>query len=37
MIEHLEGLGSSYPKLTVDIVRIRREYHEAKTAAPCPR
>jgi PPK2 family polyphosphate:nucleotide phosphotransferase len=33
VVEHLEGLGLSYPKPTVDIERIRREYHAAKHAA----
>jgi PPK2 family polyphosphate:nucleotide phosphotransferase len=27
VVEHLEGLGLKYPKPTVDIARIRREYH----------
>ncbi len=27
--EHLEGLGLKYPKPTVDLARIRREYHAA--------
>jgi PPK2 family polyphosphate:nucleotide phosphotransferase len=30
VVEHLESLGLSYPKPTVDIERIRREYHAAK-------
>jgi PPK2 family polyphosphate:nucleotide phosphotransferase len=33
VVEHLEGLGLRYPKPTVDIERIRREYHRAKHAA----
>jgi PPK2 family polyphosphate:nucleotide phosphotransferase len=33
VVEHLEGLGMSYPKPTVDIERIRREYDAAKHAA----
>jgi PPK2 family polyphosphate:nucleotide phosphotransferase len=32
LVEHLEGLRMSYPKPTVDIERIRREYHAAKDA-----
>jgi PPK2 family polyphosphate:nucleotide phosphotransferase len=35
VVEHLEGLGLSYPKPRVDIARIRREYHhEVREAAP---
>jgi PPK2 family polyphosphate:nucleotide phosphotransferase len=30
--EHLEGLKMAYPKPTVDIEHIRREYHAAKKA-----
>ena len=30
VVEHLEGLGLKYPKPTVDIARIRREYHTMK-------
>jgi len=33
VVEHLEGLGLSYPKPAVDIARIRREYHEAHQGA----
>jgi len=33
VVEHLEGLGLSYPKPTVDLERIRREYHQAQEAA----
>ena len=29
VVEHLEGLGLAYPKSTVDLARIRREYHAA--------
>lgn len=29
VVEHLEGLGLTYPKSTVDLARIRREYHAA--------
>jgi PPK2 family polyphosphate:nucleotide phosphotransferase len=29
VVEHLEGLGLSYPKPNVDIASIRREYYEA--------
>ncbi len=32
VVEHLEGLGLRYPKPTVDIARIRREYHAAREA-----
>ena len=28
-VEHLEGLGLAYPKPTVDLAHIRREYHAA--------
>jgi PPK2 family polyphosphate:nucleotide phosphotransferase len=30
MVEQLEALGMHYPKPTVDLDRIRKEYHEAK-------
>jgi len=30
VVEHLEGLKLNYPKPTVDIEQIRREYHVAK-------
>ncbi len=30
VVEYLEGLKMSYPKPTVDLNRIRREYHQAK-------
>ena len=33
VVEHLESLNLSYPKPTVDLERIRREYHAAKRAA----
>ena len=33
VVEHLESLKLSYPKPTVDIEHIRREYHAAKHAA----
>lgn len=33
LVEHLESLSLSYPKPTVDLERIRREYHAAKRAA----
>jgi PPK2 family polyphosphate:nucleotide phosphotransferase len=33
VVEHLETLNLSYPKPTVDLERIRREYHAAKRAA----
>jgi PPK2 family polyphosphate:nucleotide phosphotransferase len=36
VVEHLEGLGLSYPKPTVDLARIRREYHEAEQAGSTP-
>jgi hypothetical protein len=32
-VEHLEDLGLTCPKPTVDLERIRREYHAAKHAA----
>jgi PPK2 family polyphosphate:nucleotide phosphotransferase len=32
VVEHLEGLNMHYPKPTVDIEHIRREYHAAKKA-----
>lgn len=32
VVEHLDGLKLSYPKPSVDIERIRREYHAAKRA-----
>jgi PPK2 family polyphosphate:nucleotide phosphotransferase len=32
LVEHLEGLKMGYPRPTVDLDRIRREYHEAKRA-----
>jgi PPK2 family polyphosphate:nucleotide phosphotransferase len=32
MVEHLEGMKMSYPKPTVDLEHIRREYHAAKKA-----
>jgi PPK2 family polyphosphate:nucleotide phosphotransferase len=32
IVERLEGLHMSYPKPTVDLDRIRREYHAAKDA-----
>ncbi len=31
IVEHLEELKMSYPKPTVDLKRIRREYHAAKS------
>ena len=31
IVEHLEGLSMKYPKPTVDIERIRREYHAAES------
>jgi len=37
VVEHLEGLGLSYPKPTVDLARIRREYHQAQAAASTPK
>jgi PPK2 family polyphosphate:nucleotide phosphotransferase len=30
LVEHLEGLKMGYPKPTVDLDRIRREYHAAR-------
>lgn len=33
VVEHLESLKLSYPKPTVDLERIRREYHAAKHTA----
>ena len=36
VVEHLEGLGLSYPKPTVDLARIVREYHQAQQAASSP-
>jgi PPK2 family polyphosphate:nucleotide phosphotransferase len=33
LVEHLESLNLSYPKPTVDLERIRREYHAAKHAS----
>ena len=32
LVEHLEGMRMSYPKPTVDLDHIRREYHEATKA-----
>ena len=32
VVEHLESLNLSYPKPTVDLERIRREFHAAKRA-----
>lgn len=32
MVEYLEGLKMAYPKPTVDIEQIRRDYHAAKSA-----
>jgi PPK2 family polyphosphate:nucleotide phosphotransferase len=32
MVEHFEGLRMSYPKPSVDLEHIRREYHAAKKA-----
>lgn len=32
VVHHLETLGMSYPKPTVDIERIRHKYHEAEKA-----
>jgi Polyphosphate kinase 2 (PPK2) len=32
MVEHLEGLKMTYPKPTVDLEHIRREYHAANMA-----
>jgi PPK2 family polyphosphate:nucleotide phosphotransferase len=37
VVEYLEGLGLSYPKPSVDLARIRREYHEAQQAASAPK
>jgi len=37
VVEHLEGLGLSYPKPAVDITRIRREYHVAQNAGSAVR
>jgi PPK2 family polyphosphate:nucleotide phosphotransferase len=37
VVEHLEGLGLSYPKPTVDLARIQRDYHEAQQAAAAPK
>ena len=37
VVEHLEGLGLSYPKPTVDLARIRRQYHQAQAAASSPK
>ena len=33
VVEHLEGLDLRYPKPSVDLARIRREYHEARKHA----
>ena len=33
LVEHLEGLKLTYPKPTVDLEHIRREYHAAKHTA----
>jgi PPK2 family polyphosphate:nucleotide phosphotransferase len=33
LVEHLEGLKLSYPRPTVDLERIRREYHQARRSA----
>ncbi|MBW4051773.1 MAG: polyphosphate kinase 2 family protein [Proteobacteria bacterium] len=33
LVEHLEGLKLTYPKPTVDLEHIRREYHAAKHPA----
>lgn len=33
VVEHLESLKLSYPRPTIDLERIRREYHAAKRAA----
>jgi PPK2 family polyphosphate:nucleotide phosphotransferase len=30
VVEHLESLGLTFPKPTVDLARIRKEYHAAK-------
>ena len=32
VVEHLDTLGLSYPKPTVDLAQIRREYHHAQEA-----
>ncbi len=32
VVEHLEELDMRYPAPTVDLKRIRREYHEAEEA-----
>lgn len=32
VVEHLDSLDMSYPKPTVDLEHIRREYHDAKKA-----
>ncbi|HVW10520.1 MAG TPA: polyphosphate kinase 2 family protein [Bryobacteraceae bacterium] len=32
IVEHLEGIKLAYPKPTVDLGKIRREYHAAKKA-----
>jgi PPK2 family polyphosphate:nucleotide phosphotransferase len=37
LVEHLEGLRLSYPKPTVDLEHIRREYHAAKHPEPAGR
>lgn len=37
VVEHLEGLGLGYPKPTVDLAQIRREYHQAQEAASAPK
>jgi PPK2 family polyphosphate:nucleotide phosphotransferase len=36
VVEYVETLGLSYPKPTVDLARIRREYHQAQHAASAP-
>jgi PPK2 family polyphosphate:nucleotide phosphotransferase len=33
LVEHLEGLKLSYPRPTVDLEPIRREYHQARRSA----
>jgi PPK2 family polyphosphate:nucleotide phosphotransferase len=33
LVEHLEGLKLSYPRPTIDLERIRREYHQARRSA----
>jgi len=33
LVEHLEGLNLTYPKPSVDLARIRREYHSAEHGA----